>query len=396
MPGDLHAAGYSQLNQFRYVTTNVNNVYVALTGLLTFDNQIPLFRNDNEINQVWASQQKHLECIQDPPDRAMYSITKYVTKNEHRLPYYTTVRGSNILEKFHKFLPVMIPEPHCAAIPFQVYPLSGIARWNTNREANSVLGKKGRKNTMYTNPVIHSNVQQQADKWAREMPNVLKDTLLNYSVLHWSTSKVQVPAEAVAKAEECIAAAMSQQDGKPLKIQQGVITQLLGALFTRQQLAESSVHGGNEYKALGNNKVQAIFDEERKTNPSALPVQYIPYASPRDQCVRGWLEIFFDDNAWFGDQNAHDDVICFQNYENNLKILIGAPWRQVAVPAPVIAQVDSFESNPSDKYRASKVRALMDALFTSDKMIHNNTDGSESDGLGSSVTGQQNNTWMFP
>eukprot|EP00058_Branchiostoma_floridae_P021998 XP_002607488.1 hypothetical protein BRAFLDRAFT_69920 [Branchiostoma floridae] len=309
-PLEYHEEKYSQLNQFRYVTTNVNNVYVALTGLLTFlkhyvrrvtvgahetyaridfiiktlkgtagleDNQIPLFRNDNEINQVWASQQKHLECIQDPPDRAMYSITKYVTKNEHRLPYYTTVRGSNILEKFHKFLPVMIPEPHCAAIPFQVYPLSGIARWNTNREANSVLGKKGRKNTMYTNPVIH-RLNQRCKKFFGE------DCYQDYI-----RAKVQVPAEAVAKAEECIAAAMSQQDGKPLKIPQGVITQLLGALFTRQQLVESSVHGGNEYKALGNNKVQAIFDEERKTNPSALPAQYIPYASPRDQCVRGWL-----------------------------------------------------------------------------------------------------------
>ncbi|XP_035692612.1 uncharacterized protein LOC118427083 [Branchiostoma floridae] len=33
-------------------------------------------------------------------------------------------------------------------------------------------------------------VQRQADEWARGMPHVLRDTLVNYSVLHWSTSKL--------------------------------------------------------------------------------------------------------------------------------------------------------------------------------------------------------------
>ncbi|XP_066289153.1 uncharacterized protein [Branchiostoma lanceolatum] len=119
------------------------------------DNQIHLFKDVDAIDKVWGAQQKHIECIQDPPDMPMYTITKYATKNGHRLPYYTTVRGSNSLEGFHKFLPDMIPGPHCAAIPFQVYLLSGIARWNANREAGSVLGLKGRRNTVYTNPLIH-------------------------------------------------------------------------------------------------------------------------------------------------------------------------------------------------------------------------------------------------
>ncbi|CAH1240833.1 Hypp6108 [Branchiostoma lanceolatum] len=32
-------------------------------------------------------------------------------------------------------------------------------------------------------------VLQQGEVWAREMPNVLKDTLINYGILHWYTSK---------------------------------------------------------------------------------------------------------------------------------------------------------------------------------------------------------------
>ncbi|KAI8517539.1 hypothetical protein Bbelb_035560 [Branchiostoma belcheri] len=65
------------------------------------DNQIHLFKDIETIDKVWESQQKHIECIQDPPDMPMYSIKKYATKNGQKLPYYTTVRGSNSLEGFH-------------------------------------------------------------------------------------------------------------------------------------------------------------------------------------------------------------------------------------------------------------------------------------------------------
>ncbi|XP_035663825.1 uncharacterized protein LOC118407456 [Branchiostoma floridae] len=66
----------------------------------------------------------------------------------------------------------------------------------------------------------------------------------------------------------------------------------------------------------------------------------------------------------------------------NSTVLIGAPWRQVAVPAPVIAQVASLQSETPDKSRAAKVRALMDAIFKTEEMVANNTDGSVKDGLG--------------
>lgn len=52
------------------------------------------------------------------------------------------------------FLPRMIPGPHCAAVPFQVYLLAGIARWNSNRESDSVRGRQGRKHMVYQFPLV--------------------------------------------------------------------------------------------------------------------------------------------------------------------------------------------------------------------------------------------------
>ena len=48
----------------------------------------------------------------------------------------------------------MIPGPHCAAVPFQVYLLSGIVCWNSDRESASVKGQKGRKHMVYVSPLI--------------------------------------------------------------------------------------------------------------------------------------------------------------------------------------------------------------------------------------------------
>lgn len=51
-------------------------------------------------------------------------------------------------------LSLYITGPHCAARPFQVYLISGIARWNADRAADSVYGKKGRNNRIYSSPLI--------------------------------------------------------------------------------------------------------------------------------------------------------------------------------------------------------------------------------------------------
>ncbi|XP_053271555.1 uncharacterized protein LOC128429789 isoform X3 [Pleuronectes platessa] len=136
---------------FLRVQTAIN----SLKGAAGLDeNQVPLFKDAAAIDRVWENQQKHLECIQDPPGRDMYTVMKVVTRNSVRMPYYTTVRGSNSLEGIHFFLPRMFPGPHCAAVPFQVYLLSGIAHWNSDRESGSVKGQKGRKNRVYMSPLI--------------------------------------------------------------------------------------------------------------------------------------------------------------------------------------------------------------------------------------------------
>ena len=61
------------------------------------------------IDELWPSQQRHLECIQDPPDMSMYRVARTTTINNVDVPYYKCLRGSNSLEGFHKSLPHMIP-----------------------------------------------------------------------------------------------------------------------------------------------------------------------------------------------------------------------------------------------------------------------------------------------
>ena len=135
--------------------TRVQSAIDTLKGPAGLDeNGLSLFKDNAAVDEVWAAQQKHLECIQDPPGMNMYTITKHVTRNAVSIPYYTTVRGSNSLEGFHRFLPNMIPGPRCAAVPFQVYLLAGIARWNSDRESAAVKGKQGRKNLVYVSPLI--------------------------------------------------------------------------------------------------------------------------------------------------------------------------------------------------------------------------------------------------
>ena len=78
----------------------------------------PLFTA--EIDNVWKRQQRHLECIQDPPGMSLYLDRRKVTRHGVELTHFKCARGSNSIESFHMHLPQMIPGPHCAAKPFQV------------------------------------------------------------------------------------------------------------------------------------------------------------------------------------------------------------------------------------------------------------------------------------
>ncbi|KAL6475081.1 hypothetical protein MHYP_G00161210 [Metynnis hypsauchen] len=83
----------------------------------------------------------------------MYRVAHTTTFNNMDMPYYKCLRG-NSLEGFHKALPNMIPGPHCAAWPYQVYLISGIARWNSDRTSDAVFGGKGWHHRIYSAPLI--------------------------------------------------------------------------------------------------------------------------------------------------------------------------------------------------------------------------------------------------
>ncbi|XP_017564809.1 uncharacterized protein LOC108434293 isoform X2 [Pygocentrus nattereri] len=118
------------------------------------ENGVSLFKTPEAIDEMWAAQQRHLECIQDPPDMNMYRVARSTTINNVDVPYYKCLRGNNSLEGFHKTLPNMIPGPHCAARPYQVYLISGIARWNSDRTSDAVFGGRGRHHRIYCAPLI--------------------------------------------------------------------------------------------------------------------------------------------------------------------------------------------------------------------------------------------------
>ncbi|KAL7824689.1 hypothetical protein AOLI_G00327700 [Acnodon oligacanthus] len=118
------------------------------------ENGVSLFKTPEAIVEMWAAQQRHLECIQDPPDMNMYRVACTTTINNMDVPYYKRLRGNNSLEGFHKALPNMIPGPHCAAWPYQIYMISGIARWNSDRTLDAVFGGKGRHHRIHSASLI--------------------------------------------------------------------------------------------------------------------------------------------------------------------------------------------------------------------------------------------------
>ncbi|XP_041941359.1 uncharacterized protein LOC121704885 [Alosa sapidissima] len=150
---------------------------------------VSLFKSTAAINEMWASQQRHLECIQDPPGMSMYRVARTTTINGVDVPYYKCLRGSNSLEGFHRSLPHMIPGPHCAARPYQVYLVSGIARWNADRSSAAVFGGRQRS-SIYSAPLVDRlNARCQllfgeaVDQNFRPPANVQSDELLGLEYL---------------------------------------------------------------------------------------------------------------------------------------------------------------------------------------------------------------------
>ena len=61
------------------------------------------------IQQIWIDQQKHVTCIQDPPDIPLYVVTGSIKKAGVQLNTYRCGRGSTSLESFHNHVKNFIP-----------------------------------------------------------------------------------------------------------------------------------------------------------------------------------------------------------------------------------------------------------------------------------------------
>ena len=59
---------------------------------------------NDEMQEIWAEQKRHVDCLQDPPDVSLYTVTGSVTKGGVTLPIYRCARGTTSLESFHLHL----------------------------------------------------------------------------------------------------------------------------------------------------------------------------------------------------------------------------------------------------------------------------------------------------
>ncbi|XP_063969339.1 uncharacterized protein LOC129281443 [Lytechinus pictus] len=92
----------------------------------------PLFDSDR-VWEIWDSQQKHIACIQDPPEVQLYTKTGETVKGGITLPVYRCARGLSSLESFHLHMSRFIPGTSANNVHFQAYLLEGVHRWNCDR-----------------------------------------------------------------------------------------------------------------------------------------------------------------------------------------------------------------------------------------------------------------------
>jgi len=88
----------------------INALIHSLSDDAGRDTGVELFDMD-VITQIWAEEQKHVQCLQDPdPDIVkLYTETGSLTKVGVRLKIYRCCRGTVSLESFHRHLATFIP-----------------------------------------------------------------------------------------------------------------------------------------------------------------------------------------------------------------------------------------------------------------------------------------------
>ncbi|KAG7454080.1 hypothetical protein MATL_G00263900 [Megalops atlanticus] len=108
------------------------------------------------MEEIWSTQRRHLDCIQDPAGVELYTKTGELTKGGVKLPVYRCARGSTSLESFHLHLCRFIPGTSASDVHFQVYLLEGLVRWNENRGRAAVEGGQRSALRCYSARVQHS------------------------------------------------------------------------------------------------------------------------------------------------------------------------------------------------------------------------------------------------
>ncbi|KAE8299662.1 hypothetical protein D5F01_LYC02072 [Larimichthys crocea] len=94
--------------------------------------------NNDSMRHVWEVQQKHPECLQDPPGVALYTKVGTLQKGSKELDTLRCGRGSSSLESFHRHQCAFIPGWRCNAVHMQMYMLEGASRWNMGRAKEAV------------------------------------------------------------------------------------------------------------------------------------------------------------------------------------------------------------------------------------------------------------------
>ncbi|XP_056328978.1 uncharacterized protein LOC130241304 isoform X1 [Danio aesculapii] len=98
--------------------------------------------DQERMQEIWQTQQRHVQCIQDPPGVQLYRKTGQVTKEGVILPVYRCARGSTSLESFHLHLNRFVPGTSANALHFQMYLLEGLVQWNEARGVAAVEGAR--------------------------------------------------------------------------------------------------------------------------------------------------------------------------------------------------------------------------------------------------------------
>ncbi|XP_077088783.1 uncharacterized protein LOC143740659 [Siphateles boraxobius] len=96
--------------------------------------------DQERMQEIWLTQQRHIKCIQDPPGVQLYRKVGEVTKGGVILPLYRCARGTTSLESFHLHLKRFVPGTSASVLHFQVYLLEGLVQWNEARGVAAVEG----------------------------------------------------------------------------------------------------------------------------------------------------------------------------------------------------------------------------------------------------------------